>query len=115
MQTIEAVFQSRFEVTQFWASRRYSVHEMSNGSLLADLVTDHLSDVFAPFLPTRHNLRVLNDGCVEACRLLERLRREPDFSVPEETLFAAFKSCSIDGVRDLSNPGIPKRFFRSTG
>lgn len=130
MQIVEAIFRTPIEVTQFWASERYLVHETRRDDLLVHFVVDHpepgdwyfqvsngegtpcIADVIEPFLPTRENLLALDAGCREGCRQLEIFKRDTDVPPPKENLFVGIERYRGSVIRDVDHPRFQRDFFR---
>lgn len=97
MEVLQRIFAKPFEVTQFWASDRYSVMGMAAGNTVGHLFKycpDHVrkyqppqggdwffevcdgedgpfgGDFLPRILPTRHNIALLNAACIKASHAL---------------------------------------------
>lgn len=129
MTELNALFHKPFEVMQFWSSDKYLIHKSTNEDLVAHFVIDEpepgkwyfqvsngpgtpfIGDSFAPFLPTRHNIAVLNSGCAKASVLLEKYKANELTSPPKRSVFAGITPYRGVVARNLDNTQYQKDLF----
>lgn len=126
------VFNHPYEVTAFWASSNYRYFRKPFGDPYVDLVTNHpepgqwallvcagedepyVGEVVPPFLPTRSNIRHLNDEARRAAPVLDHVLATQDYDWPPgvPALLPDLERAPSAARRDLREPAYQEALWR---